>query len=292
MTEELPPQQRRESIMQRRLRKARGEEIEDVLEEEPYFDEMGPPVGLRRAYETPLPYQSAGTGCSPGLVTISLTLLGVLTIVFLFGTAFMGIANPLAQLSSRIPGVSAIASPTPTIRSSASVILRMQQLNRLETTSYTVEKVIEAGIEGNAFENLLFGDRLLLIANGTVVAGLDLSLLQPSDITLSEDGKIITIRLPPVQIFSATLDNTNTRVYDREKGLLATTDKDLETIARQTAEAEILQAACEADIMERATTDARRSVEQLLRMLDFERVEIVADPVPACPAYPVNAQEG
>ena len=124
------------------------------------------------------------------------------------------------------------------------------------------------------------------------MAGLDLSLLQPGDVTISEDRKTVTIRLPPVQIFSASLDNTNTRVYDREKGLLATTDKDLETIARQTAEAEILQAACEADIMERATTDARRSVEQLLRMLDFERVEIVADPVPACPTYPLNAQEG
>jgi hypothetical protein len=219
-------------------------------------------------------------------MTLGLLGLGILTIVFLFSASLPGyFTNPLTEFVARIQGIA--AAPTPTTRSSAAVVTRIRQLNRIETTSYTVEKVFEASIQGNVFQNILFGDRLLLIAHGVVVAGLDLDDLEADDITISEDGKTITINLPPVEIFSATLDNTRTRVYDREKGLLATSDKDLETTARQKAEAEILQAACEYNIMQRATTDARRSIEQLMMMLDFERVEIVADPVPPCPEHPL-----
>ncbi len=287
MNEELPPHRRRESLMSKSKRRLSGEEIEE-FEDFSYQDAPPPHGGRQYPMNAPYPYSPpvSSPGCSSTITTLVLLGVGVLAIVFLFGSIFPGyITNPLEQLTSRIQGMS--AAPTPTTRSSAAVVTRIRQLNRIETTSYTVEKVFEASIQGNVFQNILFGDRLLLIAHGIVVAGIDLDNLEADDITISEDGKTITIDLPPVEIFSATLDNTRTRVYDREKGLLATSDKDLESIARQKAEAEILQAACEYDIMQRATTDARKSIEQLLLMLDFERVEIVADPVPPCPEHPL-----
>jgi hypothetical protein len=275
--------------MSKSMRRVHGEEVDDLADDDFSYDTM-PSGGERYAREAPYsPFSPpvSSPGCSPTIITLGLIGLGILTVIFLFGTSLQGIIpDPLAQFSSRLQGI--LAAPTPTIRSNAAVVSRIQKLNRLETTSYSVEKVFEASIQGNAFQNLLFGDRLLLIAHGVVVAGLDLSTLQAQDITISDDGKVITIKLPPVQIFSATLDNSKTRVYDREKGLLATTDKDLETTARQKAEAEILLAACEYDIMQLATTDARRAMEQLLSLLDFERVEIVADPVPPCPEHPLS----
>ncbi len=59
--------------------------------------------------------------------------------------------------------------------SSQTVIKEIRALNRLETASYTIEKVIDAGTTGNRFSELLYGDRILLIAHGQVIAGFDLS---------------------------------------------------------------------------------------------------------------------
>ena len=56
------------------------------------------------------------------------------------------------------------------------VITQMRELGRLETASYTVEKVLEGGVDqGNDLLNLLLGDRLLFIAHGEVIAGVDLT---------------------------------------------------------------------------------------------------------------------
>jgi hypothetical protein len=103
-----------------------------------------------------------------------------------------------------------------------------------------------------------------------------LGKLKDSDVTISPDGKSVTLRLPPSEIFSKSLNNDRTRVYDREQGILAPENKDLETQARLGAEAEILTAACEANVMQKAADEAQRSLEQFLRLLDFESVTVVA----------------
>ncbi|MCG8348474.1 MAG: DUF4230 domain-containing protein, partial [Chloroflexales bacterium] len=154
-----------------------------------------------------------------------------------------------------------------------------------ETTRYTVERVIEAEqTDGQipVIGDFLRGDRLLLVAHGEVVAGIDLSKLDANNVTLSADGATATIQLPSAEIFDAGLDSEKTRVYDRQRGWFAPENKDLESVARQEAEAEILRAACEGGIMERASEDGRRALEQLLSLLDFERVEVIAGPAGSC----------
>src|SRR5687768_27092 len=97
--------------------------------------------------------------------------------------------------------------------SSQTVIKEMRKLNRLETASFTIEKVIDAGTNGNRFQQILFGDRILLIAHGEVLAGFDLSKLDEKDISI--DGQTLRMTLPPPQILSTSLNAENTRVYDR-----------------------------------------------------------------------------
>ena len=68
------------------------------------------------------------------------------------------------------------------------VINQIQQLSRLETSSYTIEKVIEGGVQqDNPLLNTLLGDRLLFIAHGEVLAGVDLTEMQEGDITVGAD---------------------------------------------------------------------------------------------------------
>lgn len=289
------PARRRESIMQRRLRKARGEDIADELEDDDDYDDDDNdddddfrPSRKMRPEDFPYPYpydyrlyERGGSGCFSGILYTLLGGMIVLFLVLFFEPVFSGVGAFFSNFKPAIPTL--IKSPTPTINRSALVIQEMRQLSRIETTSYSIQTVIEAGIEGNVFEELLFGDRILLIAHGTIVAGMDLETLHPDDVVVSEDGQQVRIQAPPPQIFNVFLDNEKTRVYDRQQGWLASPDKDLETHARQQAEQEVLLAACEGGIMQRATADGRRTLEQLLQMLDFERVEVVAAPIPACP---------
>jgi hypothetical protein len=176
-----------------------------------------------------------------------------------------------------------IVTPTPVIKSGAAVVRRIQQLSRLETVSYTIEQVIDVSQgQGNPVFDFLAGDNLLLIAHGTVIVGVDLSTLDISAVTISPDGKTISLRMPPAQVFSSALDSSKTRVYSRDRGVFAPDNKDLESQARLEAERQILQAACEDGVMSRATAEAEKSLRQFLGLLDYDTVEVITSPPAAC----------
>jgi hypothetical protein len=94
----------------------------------------------------------------------------------------------------------------------------VRALARLETIQYAVEKVITAET-GQEFLGFLFGDRLLFVAHGTVIAGVDLDKIGADDIEVDAAGRA-TLVLPPAEVFVAALDNEKSYIYDRTKGLL------------------------------------------------------------------------
>ena len=170
-------------------------------------------------------------------------------------------------------------TPQYEFRNGAAVVKEMKSLNRLETAQFTIEKIIDAGTSGNAFQDLLFGDRLLFIAHGQVIAGFDLSKLTEDDISVSDAE--ISITLPQPEIFFVRLDSEQSRVYDRDQGLLTRGDKDLESAARLEAEKTIRQAACESGILTEATENGRKQLTTILRSFGFETVTINV-PVGSC----------
>ncbi len=220
--------------------------------------------------------EGGSNGCVRGALIIAAALL-VLGGMFLFGlNRAADSLNPfdgdrgLAALNPLAPQPTTINIDRP------AVIRQIKALNRLETSSASIEKVIEAGQEGNPLYNLLVGDRILLIAHGQVIAGFDLSQLRDEDIILSSDGDTATITLPPAQILVNQLDSAKTRVYSRERGVLTKGNIDLESEARRVAEQEILRAACEDGILDRATQEGRRDMEGLVQALGFRQVTVNA----------------
>lgn len=163
--------------------------------------------------------------------------------------------------------------------SSQTVIKELRELNRLETAAYTIEKVIDAGTQGNQLQQLLFGDRILLIAHGEVIAGFDLANLSEDAIRL--DGTTLRLTLPAPQILSATLDSEQTRVYDRQQGVLTKGNKDLESEARKEAESIIRQAACQGNILNEASKNGRTQLTALFKALGFTTV-IITIPQTSC----------
>ncbi|MGC9395985.1 MAG: DUF4230 domain-containing protein [Anaerolineae bacterium] len=171
---------------------------------------------------------------------------------------------------------------TPTIYPSAATVIEgVQTLSRLETASYQMEKVITAE-SGQGPLGFLFGDRLLLIAYGEMIAGVDVSYIGPADLMTTDDGTVY-VHLPPAEVFVATLDNSRTYVYDRRTGV-AGMNMQLETAARQEAERLMLQAAIENGLLEKADENARDVLRSLLLGLGFRHVIFVKEmptPTPA-----------
>lgn len=213
---------------------------------------------------------------------------GVLVLCGVLGWALVGaiqLATQPLRVVNNLPGgvateVQQILNPTPTIYPSAATIIRqVQALARLETAQYSVEKVITAETNQGVL-GPLFGDRMIFVAHGEVIAGVDLSKLQEGDIVVGSDGRA-TVILPAPQVFVATLDNQQSYVYDRETGLFNKGEIDLETQARQVAEQEILKAALEDGILRYAQTNAEGFLRSLLLSFGYSGVTFVwATPVP------------
>jgi hypothetical protein len=152
------------------------------------------------------------------------------------------------------------------------VIRQIRALQRLETVSYTMDKIIAGERTNPVLPQFLAGDRLLLVVHGEAIAGLDLSKLQPSDVVVS--GRSVSIHLPASEIFTTRLDNTKTRVYSRDTGLFSTPDPNLEGEVREEAERQLQAAALQDGILKSADKNAHQTVISLLMGLGFANVEI------------------
>ncbi len=166
--------------------------------------------------------------------------------------------------------VAQMLNPTPTIIvDPVTYINEIRALARLETIQYSIEKVISAEVGQGTF-GFLYGDKLLFVAHGIVIAGIDMEKLQPSDMRL--DGTVLYVKLPPTEIFIATLDNDKSYVYDRETGAFTKGSIDLETIARQSAEDEIRKAALEDGILTHGQANAETYLLKFFTALGYKTV--------------------
>jgi len=156
--------------------------------------------------------------------------------------------------------------------SSPSVVEKIRQLSRLETVVYSLDKIVEGNRESPYLPDFLAGDKLLLVAHGEVIAGIDLAQLKPGDVQVNGDK--VQVKLPAAQILSTRIDNTRTRVYSRTTGLLVPGDPNLESEVRQTAEQQIGQAALDDGILDKARQNAKASVTSLLYGLGFRTVVV------------------
>jgi hypothetical protein len=212
--------------------------------------------------------------------TVIIILLVVLLVATISAIIFLTVGirraitatfTPIQEANQTISDqVNQLLNPTPTIVPDPVTIIRdVQSMARLETIQYSVEKVITAEVNQGVF-GPLFGDRLLFVAHGYVIAGVDLSKLTVEDLVLDED--VLRVHLPEAEVFVATLNNDDSYVYDRTTGLFRKSDPDLETDARQAAEEEILKAALDDGILTQAQVNAEAFLERLFNDLGYDYV--------------------
>jgi len=184
--------------------------------------------------------------------------------------------RPMSDLAGEVgTQVAQVLHPTPTILPDpVTIVHEVRSLARLETIQYSVEKVVTAD-SGQEFLKVLFGDRLLLVARGVVIAGVDLQKVDADDLWLKNG--VLYMRLPEPEVFIATLDNDQSYIYDRQRGFLTKGDVNLETEARRVAEDAIEKAALEDGILELARQNAESFLGRMLRQLGYVEVIFVAE---------------
>ena len=216
-------------------------------------------------------------------ITIVLTVfLAILILVIVAGMVFFWQSmqqaqkaiQPVSDMTNNLgTEVAKILNPTPTIIPDPVTIIRsVRDLARLETIQYSVEKVITAESGQGPF-GFLFGDRLLLVAHGTVIAGVDLEKLSPKDVWIED--QVLYVRLPEAEVFIASLDNEQSYIYDRDLGYLTKGNAELETEARRAAETEILNAALEDGILAQAQQNGENYLARLFIQIGYPEVIFV-----------------
>lgn len=213
----------------------------------------------------------------PKIARSSAAVVVALVIGLLLGAVLLGAIGFLVLSRNSGPALlsrvwSAVTGRTLSIDvSQPTVVDRIQQLQRLETVVYTMDKIVSGAKENPIFPDFLAGDRLLLLVHGEVVAGIDFSTLKPGDVKV--EGKLIHLHLPATQVFSTRLDSARTRVYSRQTGLLVPTDPNLESQVRQEAERQLQEAALADGILRTAQQNANSTITSLLQGLGFEKID-------------------
>jgi len=209
------------------------------------------------------------------LLLIAATAFGMIWMMY---QSVQKTVEPVQSMTGNLgTQVASFMNPTPTILPDpVSIIRDVRSLSRLETIQYTVEKVITAETGQGTF-GTLFGDKLIFVAHGQVLAGIDLAKLGTDDLRVQ--GGILYVRLPRPEVFVTALDNEKSYVYHRDTGLFTKGDVNLESNARQVAEKEIEKAALDDGVLNLAQQNAESYLTRLFNSLGYANVVYEAAPV-------------
>lgn len=186
-----------------------------------------------------------------------------------------------------------IIPATPVILPDATTIVhQVNDLARLETASYELEKLVTAESNSDILWGAL-GETLIFVAHGKVVAGIDFAEMSPDSLHVV-DPDTVMVQLPPAQIFDdlPVLDNQKSYVADRDTGILARANPELETQVRRVAEQEILAAAQESEILETANINGQTFILNFMQGLGFENVIFTDGSMPTPPPYQQEVPKG
>ncbi len=170
------------------------------------------------------------------------------------------------------------------------IVREINKLSNLETASYTMQKVMVAERNNDILFGAL-GESMIFEAVGEVIAGIDLTQLSEDDLQV-QDPETVVVHLPDAEILHHALNEEQSRVLDRDTGLFASVDPQLESEVRKAGLAEIHAAALERGILAEADANAEESIRSFLGNLGFENVIFVDETPPPAAPYQPTRQKG
>ena len=153
------------------------------------------------------------------------------------------------------------------------ILRQIQPLNDLITVRYNIQKVIGLKEQKVPFGN----EQVLMLVQAKVLGGVNLA-----NATASRAGNTVVIRLPPAGILDASLDDKETKVWDRSKTWWTpwvSLNPDLEQSARRDALEAVQLTAVQMGILSNAQQNAETIVRNFLQTIGFNQVSFITTPV-------------
>lgn len=194
----------------------------------------------------------------------------------------LAVAVPLAgRALDLLPGLPFGSEQTD--RSTPALMTALADLEEYHAATGTYQVVVDLE-RGNRFvPSFLSGERTTFLATGSVDGVVDFTGLDAGAVTVSDDGRTATFSLPPARLDKADVDLANSRVLDRDRGVLdrvgglfsdsPTGEREVAALAEDKLDA----AAAESDLRERTEDNTRAMLTGLARSLGFERVVVDFD---------------
>lgn len=159
---------------------------------------------------------------------------------------------------------------------SSVIVQKIQGVSELTTTIFTMDAVVPTSSERKIMGEMVIGKtNLLYLARGEVKAGLDLSQISPSDITVSENT--IKIKLPAPLILDSKIDVNRSQVYEYNRGFLSLGPDVAPTLYSQAQQESLLkvqETACQEGILTQANQRAEITVKALLEGAGYDNTEV------------------
>ena len=165
-------------------------------------------------------------------------------------------------------------------RSTTPLLLALEDLHEYHAATGTFQVVVDREVDTRYVPSVISGERVEFLATGTADAYVDFSVLDDGAVTLSADGTTATIELPAPRLDDVRIDPEESRVLDRDRGLVEriggaigddpVDDNELYALA----EDRLAAAAAESDLRERAETNTRAMLTGLAGSLGVDQVEV------------------
>jgi hypothetical protein len=165
-------------------------------------------------------------------------------------------------------------------RSTAPLLLALDDLSEYHAATADLQVLVDVETDTPWVPSVISGERVQFLAVATAHAYVDFEGLDAGAVTLSADGGSATIVLPAPELSEVRIDPAESRVVDRDRGLVERIggafaedpidDSDLYALAERRLGA----AAAESDVLDRAETNTRDMLTTLAHSLGVDEVTV------------------
>ena len=146
-------------------------------------------------------------------------------------------------------------------RSQPALLKSIKDISQYHAAVGNFEVVLDIEDDVAGMPAIIAGRRTLFVAAGTVNAYVDLAGLADKDLTLSPDGKSVTVRLPEPQLDKPNIDQDRSYMFSQDRGVFDRIADAIETPQQaqfyKLAETKMAAAAEESELRKRAAENTR-----------------------------------
>ena len=201
----------------------------------------------------------------------------------------IGAAIAVWLLVSLVAGWSLNPFDTETKDRSQPVLLKsLESLSEYRAATANMQEIVDIEKDVGLLPSFIAGEKALLVAAGSVEAGVDFGALRErGSVKVSDDRRSVEIVLPPATLSDARVDLARSRIVDTDRGIInrvgdafsddTNEERELLLLAQRKIEEAARQDRALLALAERNT---RAMLTGMLRGLGFERITIRFTPPP------------